>query len=492
MSVNNLSLAKGSYSQFGEEWGILVKEAEDVQGPRDIRLVWSTYYDDQTNYQWVISIDVTTVYLKGGGQLVGSSIGIGTKTQTFDASECNMVKPNGDDGLVWWSHSLDVDGLLQQIAGESRQWLYSSRKYDGMDFVARVHSNWKEGTGVPGQSSSETISHSFSINYCPVYVLSKCYYDNDDVFVIEYSTTWTRKDDRFALENSNNVTGGASNVEGRPLVYRFFWGTVAARGRIELPVSYLTEHVAGKDIFLNIRFNASFRPINLPYSNAMGTITVGDNRKCNAPKLTLISSDVNGIAIRTEDSGLGGDIPPEWVTVKMVGSRYSEDQVRVRCGNIALFRFAPFGKTVQFQAIGSTESGAVSGPSNTVSTKAASGPGAIVIDDIDSLNSVVLPYRLTSDDMGPTVETKPVSETVKLAGRMSPSAYYGTGTETNISFSAAMYDDDGSSVEDIATWGDVMVRFPDGRRYIIVPTVRINRMTSRIISVDISGEEAGG
>ena len=491
MGVLDLSVSQSGYSQQGNLYGLLVDEAEDVNGGRDIRLVWSTEEDDQTNYQWVISIDVTTVHLKGGGDTYGSSLGIGTHTQTFEAGECHMVKPYGDNGRVWWSHSLDVDGLLGEICGSTHQWMYSTRKYDSIDFVARVHSNWAEGTGIPGGTGSDTATLSFSVGFLPIYTLTSAYYESDETFVIEYSTTWTRKDDRYAVENSANAEGGASAVEGRPILYNFYWDTVAANGRIEVPVSYLTEHIAGKEVYLNVRFNAAYRPSGMEFARASKTLTVGDNRTCNTPRLTLVSSTVNGILIKTEDSG-DGDLPPDWVTVKMVGSRYSVDQVRVRCGEQALFRFAPFGEQVQFQGIGSTDSGAVSGPSNVITTYSAGVPGGIVIDDIDSLSSVSLPLRLTSGDMGPTVERKPVMETVKLAGRKSPSAYYGTGSTANVSFSAALLDEDGVDVEGISEWGDVMVRFPDGRRYCIAPTVRVSRLTSRIISVDISGEEVGG
>lgn len=491
MGVENLSVSQSRYDREGDIDGLLVYEAADVNGGRDIRLVWSTEADDQTNHQWVITLSIKLLQTKGGDELVGNSTGISTHTQTFEAQECNMVKPYGDNGRVWWSHNLDVDGLLGDLLGPTHQWMYSSRKYDGIWFYATVRSNWVEGTGIPGQTGSNTATLTFAVNYCPIYTLTQAYYDTGDIFVIEYTTTWTRKNDRFAIETQTSAIGGASTVEGRPLLYNWYYDTIAAIGRIEVPVSYLTEHVAGKEVYLNVRFNANFRPIELYFANAAKTLTVGDNRTCNTPRLTLVRSDANGIVIGTADSG-DGDLPPDWVTVKMVGSRYSVDQVRVRCGEQALFRFAPFGQVVSFQAIGSTDSGAVSGPSNVVSTSAAFLPGGIYIDDVDTLNSVRLPLRLTSGDMGPTVESKPVMDTMKLAGRKSPSAYYGTGTQTNVSFSAALLDEDGIDVEGIAEWGDVMVRFPDGRRYCIAPTIRMSRLTPRIISVDISGEEVGG
>jgi len=491
MGVENLSVSYSSYNKQGSKHGLLIYESEDVNGARDLRLVWSTEYDGETNAEWVISVDVNTIHTKGGGDTYGSYVGIGTHTQTYMASECHETKPYGDDGRTWWSHDLDVNGLLGDLCGPTHQWMYSTRKYDSIDFTVRVYSNWAEGMGTPGLDGSGTSTFSFSIGYCPIYTLASAYYETDETFVIEYNTTWTRKDDRYAIEISNSALGGASTVEGRPLLYDFYWSTIAAKGRIELPVRYLTEHVAGKQIFLNIHFNASYRPISMEFSNATGYITVTDNRSCSTPIIGLESSTVNGILITTADSG-DGDLPPDWVTVKMVGSRYSVDQVRVRCGERALFRFAPFGEEVKFQAIGSTDTGAVSGPSNIITTRAAAGPGGIIIDDIDSLSSVRLPLRLTSGDMGPTVERKPVMETMKLAGRKSPSAYYGTGSTANVSFSAALLDEDGIDVEEIAEWGDVMVRFPDGRRYCIAPTVRLSRLTTRIISVDISGEEVGG
>lgn len=494
MGVQNFSISDSSYTQEGERWGVLVYEAEDASGARDIRLVWSTEFGSDVNVSWTMSITPTVLHRKGGSNSI-EALSVGTTyTQTFQASECHESKPQGDDGRVWWSHSLDVNGMLADICGATRQFMYSSRVYDGMSFNASVYSTWAEGEGIPGQTHSETVWLDFSINYCPVYALTDAYYDIDplsdaELFVIEYTTSWTRKDDRFAIEISENAIGGASRVEGRPLLNDYYWDTVAARGRLEVPVSYLTEHVVGKQIYLNVRFNATFRPIDLFFANAAKNLTVSDHRTCNTPVLTLLSSGET-VRIRVTDSG-DMDVPADRVTVKMLGSRYSVDQVTVEPGEVAEFRYAPYGTTVKFQAVGYNDSGAVSGPSNVVSATTRMG-STVSLDAVSGSASVHLPLRLSSGDVGPTVDTSPVYDTIKLAGRSAPSAYYGTGTTTSISFSAALLDEDGADVEALATCGDVMCRFPDGRRYCIAPTIRISRKTNRILSLDISGEEVGG
>lgn len=491
MGVQNFSVSDSSYTQEGDLWGVLVYEAEDVSGARDIRLVWSTEYGSDVNVSWTISITPQTLHVRGGSNSVTSNQ---TYTQTFQASECHEAKPYGDDGRVFWSHSLDVNGMLADICGATRQFMYSSRVYDGMSFTASVYSTWAEGTGIPGQTNSETVWLNFSINYCPVYTLTDAYYDvgsasGSEVFVIEYNTSWERKDDRFAIEIDESAIGGASRVEGRPLLNDYYWSTIAAKGRLEVPVSYLTEHVVGKQIYLNVRFNAQFRPIDLFFANAAKTLTVSDHRTCNTPKLSLVSSGET-IKIKVTDSN-DGEVPPDTVTVKMLGSKYSVDQVTVELGETAEFRYAPYGTTVQFQGVGYTTSGAVSGPSNIVSVTTRGG-STVSLDAVSGSQSVHLPLRLSSGDVGPTVDTAPIYDTIKLAGRQSSSAYYGVGTQTSISFSAALLDDDASAVEALATCGDVMCRFPDGRRYCIAPTIRISRKTGRIISLDISGDEVGG
>lgn len=483
MGVLNLSVAQSAYAQQGTTSGILVREEEDVAGERKIRLVWSTEWGTPRQDRWVITMEAS-------GYPVGDtySVPIGSATETFPSSECHETKPDGDSGRVWWSHDLDVGGLLSKILGPTKKWMYSTRQYDTVDFVVSVHSIFNEPLA-SGQAESDTAWLDFSIGYCPTYVITGAHYEAGDVLVIDYETSWLRKDDRFSLEEEASRPGGACTVDGVPLLYAGVHGTISSIGRIEVPASKLTQHVAGKSVYLNIWFNASYRPISLEFAHAVGTVTVVDNRTCSTPFLTLLEVGET-IRIATSDTH-DQQLSSEYVTIKMVGSKYSVDQVTVPMGGVAEFRFAPFSSTVEFEAVGYTSGGATSRVSTRRRTTTPASTGAIVIDPVTQGRRVRLDTFETGSDIGPTVSTSPQVETVKLAGRKRPSAYYGEGATSTVSVSAALLGD-ASDVEALAEVGDVMLRFPDGRRYCIAPNVKVSRVSEALVKVTISGSEVGG
>ena len=80
-------------------------------------------------------------------------------------------------------------------------------------------------------------------------------------------------------------------------------------------------------------------------------------------------------------------------------------------------------------------------------------------------------------------------DTVKLAGRRRPSAFYGTGGTTSVSFGGYVLNDSAESFEAIADAGDVVCRFPDGRRYAIAPTVSLSYSNPAVVRVGVSGYE---
>lgn len=485
MGLENLSVSSDFYDREGSIYGVLVKESREPSGPYDIRLVWSTMYGSDPNVEWVIEVSTN-------GRLKGQSLGQGWRSfsETFPAASCHETRPDGDAGRTWWSHDLNIGGMLAYVAGQTQAWNYSTRVFDGLAFEVSIRSNWKDGFVVDGMTGSETARLNFNVNYCPEYVLTSASYDASDTLVINYSTTWTRIDDRFNVRAADEYPQKVSTVEGVPLFTQQYWGTVAARGRIEIPGSLLTQIPAGKQIYLWVDFNAEFRPIELEFNHAAGTLTVEDSRSCSTPRIELLQS---GETIRIRTSTLADeDVEPDSVVVRMVGSSYSVDSSTVGLGETAEFRYPPLGTQVSFEAVGVTQSGATSRLSNRLTFFNGGGTDSVLLDPVARPGRVRLRYRAEWDAMGPTVDVSPNVTTTRLAGRGAPSAYYGTGVSRTVSFTAWLIDDDGRDVEALSGMGDLMCRFPDGRRYCIAPSVKLDRKTSRFVSVTVSGEEVGG
>ena len=371
---------------------------------------------------------------------------------------------------------------------------YETRLVDSSDLEVRVSANWtSEWQGYMGASTSEEATATLYLGFVPIYRLVKLYYAESDRIVIEYSTTWTRKDDRFAVELFRIADGYDPDDDGIQLLAADdvladdnYWGTVTAIGRIEIPTSKLTRHVKGKWCDLRIRFNASYRPYEMEFATAENVLKCMDMTTCSTPALALASTG-DTIVFATGDSGDVADSPCETVTVKLVGGKYSADQVTVKAGEKASFRFAPFGVPLEFEAVGGNASGATSKGTVRVSAPAVKST-VTVVDAINKSNRLVIKYRKWSD-YGPSVKTKADVELVKLGGRERPSSFFGDGGTAQISFGGYLVNDSGEGWRELNSVGNVMCRFPDGERYAIVPEISTSYDNDMVLRVDVSGDE---
>lgn len=483
MGVQNFSLSIGpNYSTQGRTDGILIHEDMDGgYGVRDIRLVWSTEFGNDWNESWTIAISAR-------GTIKGAPAGAGAWHDyrgTFTAAQCNENKPYSGS-RTWWNHSLDIGSFLTDFAGGS--WLFGRRKYDSIDLRITCQSKYRAGMVYEGNTHSDLATLDCSIGYCPVYNLTGAEYTAEGKLAITYTTNWTRTDDRYYCQTLNSVDGGACTVDGRPLFNQAPTGTVTANGRIEIDDSYLTQHVIGKSIYLNIALNAVYRPIAMEFASMSGTVTVKDERKCSTPKLTVVGQGEE-ISIKVTDTN-DKDVSFEYAVVKMVDSEYSNDTITVANGGTAVFRSAPFGKTLYFEAIGYTAAGAVSGVSNRVSAHSSGRDDAIIVSTEGA--SVALTKFLSGNDRGISISAEPVADVVKIAGKSRQSAYYGKGRTAKLSLSAVIEPDEYDVLLAMCEQGDMTLRDPLGHRYKIVPSVDITSKTPELYTVDISGSEVGG
>ena len=484
MGIENLSIASSSFTREGSV-GIRVKEGA---GTADARLVWSTIYGAEAQESFNI-----TVTARGWAKGQPYQTGWKTYTVKLPAAQCNQAKPYGSGGRVWWSVKLSqVGALVSDLYGGSVS--YETRLVDSSDLEVRVSANWtSEWQGYMGASTSEEATATLYLGFVPVYRLVKLYYAESNRIVIEYSTTWTRKDDRFAIELFEIADHYDPDDDGIQLLSSTgiladdnYWGTVTAIGRIEIPTSKLTQHVKGKWCDLRIRFNASYRPYEMEFATAENVLKCMDMTSCSTPTLALASTG-DTIVFATGDSGDVADSPCETVTVKLVGGKYSADQVTVKAGEKASFRFAPFGVPLEFEAVGGNAGGATSKGTVRVTAPAVKS-AATVVDSISADLRCSLKLRKWTD-YGPSVTAQADFETVKLGGRRRMSAFYGVGGSTQVGFGGYLVDDSGEAWERLAEAGDAMCRFPDGRRYAIAPKVSTSYVNDKVVRVDVSGDE---
>lgn len=469
MAIENLSISDGPYAREGGV-GVKIKEGS-VEG--DVRLVWSTTQGSEVQKSFTVTVSARG-WAKGDDRQTEWK----SYTAEIPAAQCNEAKPRGDAGRVWWSVKLSQIGALvaEQMGGRVT---YTARVLDSIDLQAWVTANFTDAAAAEwGMAASAEAFAYLYVGYVPVYSLTRLYYDTSDRIVFEYETTWTRKDDRWALDEM--TAGGKSVLAEKP------WGTIESIGRIELPTTAFTQHLKGREFHVKLRFNAAYRPADLEFFTEETTIKCLDLSTCSTPTLAVVTTG-DSIVLAVGDSGDVADSACDAATVKMVGGRYSFDEVTVEVGQKAVFPFAPIGREISFEAVGSNAGGATSAKLATATAPAAAAK-AILIDSIADGSRWSLSYGKWSD-AGPNVTAQADFDTVKLAGRRRPSAFYGTGGSTSVSFGGYVLNDSAESFEAMADAGNVVCRFPDGRRYAIAPKVSLSYSNPAVVRVGISGDE---
>ena len=469
MAIENLSISDGSYTMEGGI-GVRVREGS---AERDVRLVWSTERDSEVQKSFTV-----TVSARGWAKGEGRQTEWKSYTATVPAAQCHEAKPYGDAGRVWWSVKLSQVGALvaEQMGGHVT---YTARSLDSIDLQAWVTANFTDAAAAEwGMSTSAEAYAYLYVGYIPAYALTKLYYDASGKVVIEYETSWTRKDDRWALEEM--TCGGKSVLAERQ------WGTVESIGRIEVPTTAFTQHIKGRELRVRLRFNAAYRPYDLDFFTDEATLKCLDLSTCSTPTLAVVSVG-DSIVLAVGDSGDVAGSACDFATVKMVGGRYSFDEATVKVGELASFPFAPLGREVSFEAVGGNAGGATSAKLATA-TAPAPASKAILIGSVTSGSRWSL-SRWRRGDEALSVTAQADFDTVKLAGRRRPSAFYGAGGTTSISFGGYVLDGSAESFESMADAGDVVCRFPDGRRYAIAPKVSLSYSNPAVVRVDVSGDE---
>ena len=488
MAILDLQMAEGA-SPCGV--GALMYERDDAShaSGHDLRFAFTTEFGSDVQESFTFRVSAK-----------GYPKGMSYETQwrdyevTVPASQCNESRPY-PGGRVSWSVPLTAIGALAaEFAGG--KWTYAGRRYDTATFDVSVRANWSSDVmGSGGQKAdwhSEWAFAELYMGFLANYVLTAAYYESADLLVIEYSTTWTRQDDRFAIgTDSHVVTGASGDDEGvillsssSDILSQEHWGTVAAPGRIEVPVSLLTRHLRGKSVWFDVAFNPAYRPYAIARRGvAQAELVVGDKAECNSCTLAVVpSGDPYAVWIKTGDAG-DLDSPITEVSVKCRTATGYSSQVTVGVGEIAKMRGCPLNTPLVFEGVGGN--GYSTSKKVTVATAGEIRARAVVVVESAATDS----RAVIRFDKKYRVSSEPECETMKLAGRSRPSSFYGHGGTTSVEVSGVLVDEDGTDIERMVKEGDVYMRLPDGRAYRCTATAALDWDFDRLRNVTVTGEE---
>lgn len=485
MAILNLGLTGSTYTQSSSNGYRVYESADSSVGSagHDIYLTWSTEYGGAVQDSFTF-----TFYWRGWSKgTSGVSAWSSPITVTVDANLVTRRQPYSG-GRTWWYYPITSLAFISEAFPDGIR--YDTRAYDQIDVQVSLYSNYTNSAGV--KRKSDTVRANVYVGHVPEYSITSVYYEESDLVVIEYDTTWERQDDRYCFEEAYVTDYGAVSddpyfsdiiqIVDDTILKTRVWGTITAPGRIEVPTSILNQHIKNRVLYLDIRFNAAYRPADMDFANARGYFEVEDRTICNTPTLRLTSSnDPYSVSVVTGDSG-DLDAPIEKVTVKLLGGQYGADEVTVTPGDTATLRFCPFGQPLCIEAVGS-RSKATSASVSVWAPAIVVTRGITVLDSIAANSRAILEYNQTFD-----IKTTGEKEIVKLA-RRRPSAFYGTGGSTSVRMQTVLVDESGLGIERMPELGDVMMRIHDGRRYALAAEVSLSWEGPRIKNVTISGEE---
>ena len=489
MAILDLQMAEGA-SPCGV--GALMYERDDAShaSGHDLRLSFTTEFGSDVQESFTIRVSAK-----------GYPKGMSYESQwkdfeaTVPASQCNESR-SYSGGRVSWSVPLTAIGTLVAEFGGGK-WTYAGRAYDTATFEVSVRANWSRDVMGVGGSKPDWVSEwahaELYMGFLATYVLTQAYYESADLLVIEYATTWTRQDDRFAIGTDTHVaaTVGGGDDEGIILLSssggvlaQEYWGTVAAPGRIEVPVSLLTRHLRGKAVWFDVAFNPAYRPYAIARRGvAQGELVVGDKAECDSCTLAVVpSEDPYAVWIKTGDAH-DLDSPITEVSVKCRTATGYSSQETVRVGQVAKMRGCPLNTPLVFEGVGGN--GYSTSRKVTVVTAGEIKARAVVVVE----SAVTESRAVIRFDKKYRVSSEPERETMKLAGRSRPSSFYGHGGTTSVEVSGVLVDEDGTDIERMVKEGDVYMRLPDGRAYRCTATAALDWDFDRLRNVTVTGEE---
>lgn len=353
----------------------------------------------------------------------------------FPVSELWRSSKDQDGPGFWWAAPLsftstdpttvDYRNVAERICGGD--WSYSSRRWDAVWLHVKVRMEYAlmddEGDPVKDEAGNEVLQSApleerdLYVGWVPDYHAQSASLTRSGLEIAYGSPGWARSSDRWALD-SGLASSGGTVVSGKR------YGTLAAHGRILIPASMLSRDPAGEALRGTVRMNATWRPADLPFARmSLDGVVVSDLRTANTPTIAATADQAGrSVTVRVGDSGDLG-VPLESVEVRMVGAEWEFDRAELAPGGSHTFRLPPLGVTTMWEATGYGAGGAVSRSVRASARAIEPGAARLLLEPVDgSARPVELLYNVTeqSDDA-------PESQSVKLAGRPRPSAFFGEG-----------------------------------------------------------------
>lgn len=481
MSVTNVGLTESANYELTT--GLRVYESGDGDAPsgRTIYLAWETEYGNPPNESFTLVLSFT-------GLLKGKSGNLPTKRWTITTNQSVITSKTigNSNGRVRWFYPITKSTMsgLEKVNGGT--WLYKDRICDTVSISAQITPNW--GSNDPmgdGSKKGDTAFATLWVGYLANYSVVSAKYVDADTLAITYDTTWTRKDDRYAIKETSYVTDDGSRI----MVYAGQWGTIEAPGLIYVDASCFTQSLIGKRVHFDMTFNPYYRPAAYFAQTWSGDLDVGVAEVCNGVSIAAVNQ-LPGyqLAIRCEDAGDYG-LPCTHARIRVHGKGLDDWFVEktIKLGSLASIGAVPLNVPLEVEAWGINNT-AVSNRVVFKTIDAVEAPGLCIVQSTSS-NSTRL---LLKYNMSVTVDSEADVTTLKLAGRERSSAFYGDGGSKTISVTGDLLDEVGYTIERIPYLGDVHIFLPDGRVYRATATVDLSweaPFMNRVKNVTVRGEE---
>lgn len=429
----------------------------------------------------------------------------------------NDLMPDGsanEDGYQWafdlakvdWlGNKSDTEGASTVVGGAVAQvtqveensagrgdavWAFDSRRCDAAQFRVRVRAFYPDGwTDGDGDGQSDAVQASATLWYRPGYEVTSCYYAPGNKLAFGYRKvpeSWTRPDNSWRLDSLGWTDDGdvERNDGGQT-------GSVTSDGHVFVPtyqLSYPPDVGAKVQVRLDVRpsywgrdWDAFATAVNQPGAFNPTGLTVQDRSRC---RRLLVNTRYSGNrllvkAIPSPDASEASKVLPTSYTVKLVGGRWSFDEVSGDIRQELALRFPPIGTDYQIVVTGSAR---IDGFGTALSPQTKARPPRLEVFPVRDIIESVDGSAGISCFLDPSREYnhKRDVDLVKFNGRTRPSAFYGAATETTIKYTMTLmssvpsgskvFAQPETGVDYLASAGPCVLRTHDGRRKVVAVT----------------------
>lgn len=466
MGITNIVLSDNRTSKTGGN-----KRITSANTPGALYVKFRTINRDA---QAKIDLAVAYEYVARGDVRGGDGYGGYTTTTSgatewyykrFDVATDNTVWVSERDALVpgyLWSLPLDFPSQNHSSASivdaiTNGDWSFANRKYDAIHLHVKVKTWYYVGTTL---TASDVAHADLYVGYIPTYTATSATLTTNGLTIRYSSPNWVRSSDRWEVVSLRQGSKAVTSTKTKP------WGQVSKAGTITIPPSAVTYAPADGTISGEVRMNACWRPAGEEFASmTFAALPFENNAEANTPAMTVLEDAANGLIKVIVTDSADQDVPLSTALVTLVGGGLPSDSQVIAMGGTATFA-PPIGEAYAISCIGLTADGKAKRVADrTGGPVSIAGGGILLTSEGDA--HVRIPY-----DAGISESLGPESETVKLAGRSRPSAFFGEGGTRKVTVSGTVCIEAGhglivtpiEAIETIAEAGPLVLRDEIGRR----------------------------